>query len=211
MSSHSSQLRIHGKIPHVRTVTRSEAMQVRDGIISRLRVMSPFRGFTFSRSHAFKVMPDKMPYCSVYFLGEQLSPDGDANAGEVTFHSIVRIGFSVMLINNDPDDMEDKLDDYYQVIFRGLLRDSTLYNNPSARIQGYVQGMRQHVYGAVGFQEHETPYAELRAELQCDLGAIEYEPLVEDMLETIHVETVHPPGDTQNQHVFSFYDLDQGE
>jgi hypothetical protein len=59
-----------------------------------------------------------------------------------------------------------------------------------------------------GNQNNETPYAELRLELQCQLGAIEYEPYVENMLETIHVETVHPPGDTNNQHVFSVYDLD---
>ena len=66
---------------------------------------------------------------------------------------------------------------------------------------------RMHFYGIAGLQNNETPYAELRAEITCDLGAIEYEPRVEDMLETIHVETVHPPGDTENQHVFSVYDM----
>jgi hypothetical protein len=210
MTSLTAQLRIHGKIPHVRTISRSHGFLVRDGMISRLQQLQFFQGFKFSRSHALKVMPDQMPYCSVYFLGEMLSPDGDQDTGEMRFHSVVRIGFSVMLKNNDPDAMEYRLDDAYQCIFNGLLRDATLRNNPLARIQAYERGSRQHFYGSTGSQNNETPYAELRAELHCNLGAIEYEPLVEDMLESIHVETVHPPGDTNNQHVFSIYDLDQG-
>ena len=211
MTSQTAQLRIHGKIPPVRTITRSYGFLVRDGMLSRLKAMRFFQGWTFSRSHALKIIPDQMPYCSVYFMGEMLVPDGDADIGEARFHSVVRIGFSVMIKNNDPDAMEYRLDDAYQCIFNGLLRDVTLRNNPAARIQAYVRASRQHFYGIVGQQSNETPYAELRAELHCDLGAIEYEPLVEDMLESIHVETVHPPGDTDNQHIFSVHDLDQNE
>ena len=211
MPSLTARLRLHGKIPHVETVTRSYAMLVRDAAIARCKVMPFFRGFTFTRSHAVKIITDKMPYCCVYFMSEQLSADGDADAGEARFDSTVRLGFSVMIVNNDTDRMEDRLDDAYQAIFNGLLRDPTFRKNSQYEIEGYIRGSRQHFYGVIGNQNNETPYAEMRAELHCNLGAIEYEPFVEHMLETIHVETVHPPGDTENQHIFSIYDLDQGD
>jgi hypothetical protein len=168
-----------------------------------------FNGFTFKKSHAFKIQVAKMPYCAVYFMGENLSPDGDADIGEVRFNSIARIGFSIIMINNDEDAMEDQLDNAYQVTFNGLLCDPTLYNNNEFKIQSYVRGARAHFYGIAGSQNNETPYAELRAELHCNLGAIEYEPLVEYMLDTIHVETAHPPGSdgSVTQHVFSVYDV----
>jgi hypothetical protein len=212
----AAQLRIHGKIPVVRSIRRSYAMQVRDNAFVKLQALKFFQGFTFKRSHALKVMPNMMPYCSVYFLSEALAPDGDADIGEVRFQSTVRLGFSVMLVNNDPDMMEDRLDDAYQSIMDGLLRDPTFVRtapwgqtSPGYVIQAFARGGRQHFYGITGVQNNETPYAEMRAELHCSLGAIEYEPYVENMLEIIHVETVHPPGDTDNQHIFSIYDLDQ--
>jgi hypothetical protein len=208
MTSLAAQLRLHGKIPHVEVIERSIAMQVRDAIVDRMKVMPFFQGFTFKRSHAVKVLPAMMPYCCVYFLGELLGADGDADIGEVRFNSVVRIGFSIMLVNNDIDAMEDRLDDAYQATFNGLLRDPTLYNNRNFKIQSFDKGGRTHYYGSLGSQNNETPYAELRAELHCNLGAIEYEPRVEDMLETIHVETVHPPGDKNNQHIFSVYNFD---
>lgn len=205
------QLRLRGKIPHVEAVQRSYAMMVRNNALTRLQATSHFKDFTFRRSHAFQIQPSLMPYCCVYFLAENLSEDGNNNTGEVRFTSEVRLGFSVILLNNDPDAMEDRLDDAHQVIFDRLLRDSTFYSNSGYTIEAFTRGSRQHFYGTVGQQNNETPYAELRTELVCDLGAIDYEPRVEDMLGNIHVETVHPPGDTNNQHVFSVYDMDQGE
>lgn len=209
MSVISAKLRVHGKIPHVITIGRSIAMQVRDAAIARLELQSFFAGFTFRRSHAFKLQANLMPYCAVYLMTENLTPDGNANTGEVRFSSELRLGFSVVMLNSDPDVMEDKLDNAYQMIFEGLLRDPTFYNNSRYTIEAFTRGNRQHVYGQIGApQAHEVPWAELRADLYCDLGAIEYEPIIENMLESIHVETAHPPDDTANQHIYTIYDLD---
>ena len=183
MSIAAAQLRIHGKVPHVETVQRSYAMMVRDAMMARLKAMRFFQGFEFRRSHSLKLLVGHMPMCCVYFLKEDLTPDGNANTGEVRFDSEVRIGFSVFLINNDPEEMEDRLDNAYQVIFEGLLRDSTLYNNSQFRIESFSRGSRQHFYGSIP-QTNETPYSELRAELVCNLGAIEYEPIEENMSRT---------------------------
>lgn len=205
----AAQLRLRGRVPHVELIERSIAMQVRDAALDRLKIMPFFKNFTFRRSHALVVATNLMPYCCVYFMGEQLGPDGNANTGEIRFQSEAHLGFSVFMLNNDPDAMEDKLDFAYQAIFNGLLRDSTFYNNlPSYYIESFTHGSRRHIYGQTGgLQNNETPYAELRAELFCCLGAIEFEPIEETMLELIHVETVHPPGDTQNQHIYTVYDI----
>ena len=210
-TSKTAQLRIHGKVPHIEVVQRSYAMMVRDAILARLKTTSFFQSFTFRRSHALKLLVPEMPICAVYFMTEALTPDGNANTGEVRFDSEVRIGFSVFMLNNDPDEMEDRLDNAYQVILNRLLRDPTMYNNKQFQIEAFVRGSRQHVYGSIGGpQVNETPYAELRAELVCSLGAIEYEPILEDMLETIHVETVHPPGAAEGevQRIYTQYDVD---
>jgi hypothetical protein len=215
MTSLTAKLRLHGKIPHIETIERSYAMLVRDAALARLQVKSFFQGFTFRRSHTFKLLPELMPYCCVYFMNESLTPDGNANTGEVRFSSEVRLGFSIIMINNDPDVMEDKLDNAHQVIFNTLLRDPTFYHNNQYIIESFNRGNRVHMYGsASGSQNNETPYAELRSDLTCSLGAIEYEPIVEDMLEIIHVETVYPADDigkNQNQHVFSVYDIDAAD
>lgn len=206
----AAQLRLRGRVPHVELIERSIAMQVRDGALARIKLMPFFKGFTFRKSHALVVATNLMPYCCVYFMGESLGPDGNANTGEIRFQSEAHLGFSVFMLNNDPDAMEDKLDFAYQAIMNGLLRDPTFYYNPYYQIESFTRGNRRHVYGnAGGLQNNETPYAELRAELYCSLGAIEYEPIEETMLETVHVETVVPPEDTddQNQHVFTIYDV----
>jgi hypothetical protein len=213
MTTQGAQLRIHGKIPRVEAMTRSYAMLVRDGTIARLRVLPFFasHNFTFRRSRAFQLQPDEFPYCCVYLTGEDLTPDGDADAGEPRARSTVMLNHSIVIKNNDEDRAEDRLDDSYQAIMNGLLTDSTFYNNDQFKIQGFIRGKRSHSYGNAGRQDNETPYAEMKLELTYDLGTITWEPYVPDMLETIHVEAQHPPGDVNNTHVLAVYDLDQGE
>jgi hypothetical protein len=212
MTTQAAQIRIHGKIPHVEAITRSYAMLVRDAMIARLKTMQFFQGFKFSRSHALQI--NSLPYCAVYFMGEQMTQDGNANIGEVRFSSEARYGISILMLNNDPDVMEDRLDNAFEAAFQRLLRDPTFMNNKDYQIEAFTKASRQHIYGSMNApQTNEMPYAELRAELFCDLGAIEYEPRVEYMLETIHVETVHPPGAEEGevQRVFSFYDMNTVE
>ena len=98
-----------------------------------------------------------------------------------------------------------------QAISFGLFTDSTYYNNSLFQIQGFVNASRQHVFGRVGTLDNETPVAELRYELTCDLGIIFYESVVPDVLEVIHVETAFPiDGDASKvQQVKVEYDMEQ--
>lgn len=204
----TAQLRIHGKIPRVESHTRSYAMLVRDGILARLRVLPFFANnhFTFRKSRQFQIQPDQMPYCCVYFSGEDLTPDGDANVGEPRARSSVQLNHSIIIVNNDPDRAEDRLDDAFQSIMNGLLTDPTFFDNDLFKIQAFIRGKRSHSYGTAS---NEVPFVEMKLELTFDLGHLSWEPDVRDMLETIVTEVQYPPGDVNNIHVFARYDLDQ--
>ena len=205
-------LRLHPKIPKVRSTFRSYPMLVRDGMFDRVKLMPFFSSFNFSTKKDLKIQLEMIPFCGVYFLQEFMSPDGDANTGEVRFRTTARYGFSVIIQNNDSDQSESTLDKAAQVISGGLLTDPSLYNNKIFKIQSFSGGTRQHVYGHVG-QDQQTPIAELRYELTCDLGVIDYPPFVEDVLEVIHLETIFPiDGDSSRvQQVKVEYDMEQNQ
>lgn len=209
----SKGVRLHGKTPRVARTTRSYPMLLRDGILDRVKAMPYFANFTFSSNKMLQIQAQSLPFCGVYLIQETMSPDGDADAGEPRFRTMVRIGFSVIIVNNDPDAAEYQLDRAMQALTGGLFSDPTLYHNDQFQIQGYVAGIRNHVFGAAG-ADNETPIAELRFELTCDLGTIDYPPIVLDDLEVIHVKTSFPTDGTAAekaavQQVVNEYDLDQ--
>ena len=205
-------LRIHGKIPRVVHVRSSYPILVRDGLMSRVKLLPFFVAatFKFTTNKAVPIQAESIPFCGVYLLQEFSAPDGDINAGEIRFRTSVKYGFSVIVQNNDPVEAENKLDLAYQALTIGLFSDPTLYNNSQFKIQGFIGGTRQHVFGHLSMNQ-ESPIAELRWELMCDLGVIDYPPDVPDVLEVIHLETVYPEQakkDTTKQ-VKVEYDMDQ--
>ncbi len=208
----SKGLRLHGKTPRINHVFNSEAMLVRNAIFDRIKLMSFFTSFKFGSDSALSIQPETLPYCGVYLLGENMIPEGDPNAGEVRFRSVAQIGISVIIANNDSAAAEMKLDAANQVILIKLLSDPTLYNWSGkygpVKIQSFPQCDRAHVFGNVG-KDQQTPSAELRLMLSCDLGTIMYPPEVLDDLETIRVETLPPGGDENTTRIISEYDIEQ--
>jgi hypothetical protein len=191
-------------------VSRSYPILVRDNILERVRAIPFFDGFNFGTNKSVQIQPEAIPFCGVYLIQELMTPDGDADAGEVRFRTAVRFGFSVIVQNNDAEQAEYSLDDAFMAL-TALFSDNTLYDNPVAKIQGFVSGSRQHFFGAMN-QDNEVPIAELRFELTCDLGTITYPPVVPDDLNVIHIKTQYPGGDTQEdidrrQQVEAEYDL----
>ena len=199
-------------------MTASVALQVRDAILDRIKVMPFFTNvaitppFTYTKNRALQVQPASLPLCGVYFLQEISSPDGDANAGEPRFKTRVTYGLTVLLINNDMEAVEYTLDLAAEAIRNGLFSDPTLYYNDDFKIEGYAFGTRKHNFGTT--LENETPFAELQWELRCDLGVLDYPPLVLDDLDLIHIKTAFPLGGTEQeqadvQQVTAEYDLPQ--
>lgn len=196
-------------------MTASVAIQVRDGIVTRLQAAQFFTQvtFTFTKNRALQIQPETLPLCGVYFISETHTPEGDPNAGEPRFRTTARYGLSVLVVNNDMEAAEYVLDLAAQAIATALFTDPTFYYNSSFKIQSFNFGTRSHSFGSAGL-DNETPFAELKWELICDLGTDTYPPLVLDDLDLIHVKTAFPLGGTPEeqaavQQVEAEYDLPQ--
>jgi hypothetical protein len=152
----------------------------------------------------------------VYFINEDLSPDGDANHGEVRFRSMAMYGISIIVQNNDAKAAEYTLDQAWHVMSVGLFTDTTLYNWKNVgipgevAIQAFTRGNRSHQFGNAG-ADNAVPIAEMRFTLTCDLGTIDYEPAIEDAFKTMHVRTEYPPGSdpAEIQQTVAEYDIPQ--
>jgi hypothetical protein len=205
-------LKTRGRSPHVQQTRKSYSMLVRDAILTRVKAMQFFSTFNFAGTPALQIQPVSLPYCGVYFIQETMGADGDNNAGVVRFKTMAKYGFSVIVQNNGSEAAQYQLDKAFDNI-TALFSDHTLYDGFESKIQAFASGMRQHVFGAMG-KDNETPVAEMRFELTCDLGVIEYPPYVPDDLDVIHVTTSFPSGGTaqqihDTQQVTSSYDIDQ--
>ena len=174
---------------------------IRDMFIDRLMKAEFFQGFTPRKSKALPIMTSQIPTLGVYFVTEDMTPDGDLNAGEIRFTHFLKLGFSVVIANNDPVACEAKLDQAYWAIMNTLWRDPYLTNfidtrvypggvgNPdNTRIEGVSRGTRRHVFGNAG-KDNETPIGEMQYEATVKYSA-DYAPVITDNLLLIHQETV---------------------
>lgn len=196
----------------------SYAFKVRDGILSRIQALPFFTNpainppFKYTKNRAMQVQPQSLPLCGVYFLQESGTPEGDANAGEIRFDTSVRLGFTVIIVNNDMEAAEYTLDLAFEAIRNGLFTDPTFYNNDDFKIEGVTFSMRKHNFGSQ--LENETPLAELQWELVLNIGVLDYPPVVLDNFETLRITTAFPLGGTQEeidavQQVVNVYELPQ--
>ena len=183
------------------TDTQSYSEVLRDVFFARVVTLPFFAGFKARRCKMLQVQPEHIPYLGVYIIDEQMAPDGDANAGCIRFIHTLRIGFSVIIENNDPLAAELKLDEAFWAIMNGVWRDQYITNmldtwNPVAgagnpdntRFEGVTRGMRKHVWGHAGLN-NELPIGELQYDASVVYRA-EYGPIITDDLLRIHVETV---------------------
>jgi hypothetical protein len=196
-------------------MSSSYPMLVRDAMLTRAKAMPFFAGFKFGTNKAEQIQPEKIPFVGIYFINEDLSPDGDADVGEPRFRSMVMYGFSIIIQNNDAAAAENTLDAAWVTLTNGLFTDPTLYLNPAAQIQSYTRGNRSHQFGSIG-ADNSIPIAECRFTLSIDLGSIDFPPVVPDELDVIHVTTQFPSGGTPDEiaaveQVETEYDLEQNK
>jgi hypothetical protein len=179
-------------------------------MLARIKSMPFFKTFFFGTNKAETIQPEKVPFVGVYFINEDLTPDGDAQDGEPRFKSIVLYGLSIIVQNNDGTAAENTLDEAYILLTDRLFTDPSLYLNPRAMIQAYVRGNRSHQFGSVG-ADNAIPIAECRFTLTCDLGVIDYPPVVDNVLAKVHFSTNYPDPSkndtTQIQQVVAEWDL----
>jgi hypothetical protein len=183
---------------------------IRDMLLDKLSTAQFFQGFFLRKNKALQILTNSLPSLGVYFVTEEMSPDGDLNAGEIRFTHYLKLGFSVIVINNDPVACEAKLDQAFWAIMNTLWRDPYLTNfvdtrvypggvgNPdNVRIEGVSRGTRRHVFGNVGLN-NETPIGEMQYEATVKYGA-DYAPVINDSFLQMGVRTGVKPGDTSDQ------------
>jgi hypothetical protein len=190
------------------TYVSSYPIIVRDAMLARIKTIPYFNTFKFGTNKAEQIQPEKIPFFGVYFINEDLTPEGDPNAGEPRFHSSVLYGFSIIVQNNDGEAAENILDTAWMLLTDRMFRDPSLYLNKNAMIQAYVRGNRTHQFGNAG-ADNSIPVAECRFTLTCDLGVIDFPPIVDNVLSKVHFETRYPGGTdtTQIQQVVAEWNL----
>jgi hypothetical protein len=178
------------------TATQSYTWVLREVFIDKLTSLTFFSGFNLRRTRRVVIKAADLPVLGVYIIDESMVPDGDGNAGHLAFVSMSRIGFQVIIANNDEAAAESKLDAAYWQMMNGLWRDAYITNlltskaPDNVRLESIMRGVRRHVWGAVGLN-NETPVAELQYEASI-LFRDEFAPSITDDLTSIHEQTGFP-------------------
>jgi hypothetical protein len=185
------------------TDTQSFALVIRDVFYDALSSDPFFAGYTCRKNKMLSVQPQLLPYLGVYILDETMLPDGDANAGHIRFSHTLRVGFSVMIANNDQVVAEQGVDAAWWKIMNRLWPDQNIMNllnssNPdNTRIEGVTRGVRRHVFGTAGLN-NETPLAEMQYDVSI-FYRTGWPPIITDTLDEIDVTTGIKIGDTQDE------------
>jgi hypothetical protein len=197
-------------MPPTITEVQSFSFVIRDVFFDKLVGTPFFAGFTARKNKALQIQAAQLPYLGVYFVNEDMTPDGDLNAGEIRFTHLLKLGFSVIVVNNDPVACEAKLDQAFWTIMNTLWRDPYLTNffdtrsypggigtPDNVRIEGVSRGTRRHVYGNAGLN-NELPIGEMQYDATVKYGA-DYAPIITDDLLQIGVRTGVKAGDTADE------------
>jgi len=183
------------------TEQQTWSLDIRDAFFNALNADPYFAAYTRRKTKMLPVQPALIPYLGVYQIDENMTPDGDANAGCIRFTHTLRVGFSVVHANNDQVAIEKSVDAAQQHIMMRLWTDAHINNvwksgNPEgALIEAIVRGTSRKVWGSAG-AKNETPICELEYNVSCTYRT-EWFPDITDTLNEIDVTTGVKAGDTQ--------------
>ncbi|HKD37114.1 MAG TPA: IPT/TIG domain-containing protein, partial [Pirellulales bacterium] len=131
------------------------------------------------------------------------------NATTIKFSHSLRIGFSAIIANSDPNTAEQKINEIWWHIMNRLWKDAVIMNvldasnplrgttplNPdNIQIESLTRGTMRERFGASGLN-NETPIAELQYDVTVFFRTY-WEPGPFDNLNTIDVKTGIEPGDS---------------
>ena len=177
------------------TATQSYSQVIRDTLFAKTVQLPFFSGSSWTRRRS-KQLPFQeyhLPYLGVYIISEDMPPDGDLNAGDIRFINDLKIGWQVIIENNDPVAAELKLDAAFWAIMNGIWRDAKLTNfwqsdlPDDVFIEGVARGTRSHNWGLIN--KEQTPIGELQYIATVRYRSM-FDPVITDELLRIHEEIV---------------------
>jgi hypothetical protein len=171
----------------------SLTLQIRDGAYDRIvKAFKPFK--SVRKIPMTPVQPDQVPALGVFFVNEDMGPDGDDNVATPRFISDVVIGISVLDTATKSDVLEGSIDKVGSAILDTLLCDPTFLdlrdvttNQPI--IESIPRIKRSHSVQKNG----EAYYLELQLQMTFRYRCY-FEPVAPNLLTTVAV-TVQPPND----------------
>jgi len=187
----------------------SYAYIILNAIYTRLAGTSMFRDFPCKRlTQALPIEAGvQVPFIGVYAPKEMYDKDGDHNVGEIRLLHTVPVGIQIVLKNNDPVKLLDKLDAAYWFVMNQLLRDDSLTNlwkttmPDNTQFEGVIQGgVEERWFLAQGSRSStsETPIGEKLIELALVFRTM-WHPTEFSDLHRITVRTAYPEGSTPEE------------
>lgn len=150
---------------------QSYSFIIRNGILERLKTAPTFssvKKFAKNRGKG-PVQGQDLPFVACYFIEEFWGADGDINAGAPHFTHRVKLGFSVLIQDNNNEVAEQNLDVAHWAIMNYLTRQDWWHFKmpdpwPDVEIEGIERGSRKFVFGNSSLN-NETPVAELQMDM----------------------------------------------
>lgn len=189
--------------------TQTYSWIIRNVFFDALKRDQYFANYTMRKTKRLPVQPEHLPYLGVYIVDDIMVPDGDGNAGHVRLNHTLRLGYSVMIANNNPNIAESHIDFALKRIM-AVLADPFIMNmldtynphlgfdNPdNTRIESITRATRRHQFGSTGLN-NETALAELQFEMSCFYRE-DFAPVITDDLLEIDMTTGIKIGETPDE------------
>jgi hypothetical protein len=195
---------------------QSYSFYIREGFLARLKALPMFgKVAKWARTKFFIKQHDVFPFVGVYLMGDTIAADGDPNHGAPHYLNLMRLGFSVVIADNDPDVIDQMLDQAYWAIMNLMTIEcwqkfaAPTPGAPDIEIEAMTRGTRENWYGNAGLN-NDSPVGELRCELTFTYRVI-LKPVVTDDFNLIHEEVVRswPYDPNERDDVIVEYDFTQ--
>jgi hypothetical protein len=177
---------------------QSYAWIIHNAVYERLSTSTFFSGFAIKRiSEALPIEAGfQIPFLGIFEGDELMVPDGGLNQGAIAFAHTINLGVQVVIQDNNPATLLQRLDQAYWFIMNRLWRDDTFTNRiftlmpGNVRFEGVARIRKKKKWG-VNASRNETPVGILTLDIQLPIRT-EFAPTEFADLEMITVTTAYP-------------------
>lgn len=171
------------------------AVAIRDAIYDRLAGISDYN--RTRKQDTRQLQAEDLPSLLVKVVSEDMTPDGDANAGVPAFITNATIGISVVRGFDVPSELDSKIDDDADLVLNTLLTDPGFVGFPSGDPDdvnggiGLFEGISHITRRRATIQAGEAYLLELRLEMTFQTRCF-FEPIIPDHYKGMTIETRLP-------------------